>query len=127
MDMIFYNIIILPMLNYFNYFKAIFHCSKVFIPTLFTAIYGYSRLFKIIIIYFTLGFFLILNYFILSYFRLCEIIVGYFWLLKIISLYVSITYYRLYYHRIFMVIPLVLVYSINGYWWLLYYKLLLII
>jgi hypothetical protein len=68
MDMIFSNIIILPMLNYFNYFKAIFHCSKVFIPTLFTAIYGYSRLFKIIIIYFTLGFFFNLKLFHLKLF-----------------------------------------------------------
>jgi hypothetical protein len=36
----------------------------------------------------------ILNYFILGYFRLCEVIVGYFWLLNAISPYVIIEYFR---------------------------------
>jgi hypothetical protein len=36
-----------------------------------------------------------LSYFILGYFRLCEAIVGYFWLLKVISPYVIINNFRL--------------------------------
>jgi hypothetical protein len=42
----------------------------------------------------------ILSYFILSYFLLCEAIGGYFWLLKVISPYVIIGYFRLYYHKL---------------------------
>jgi hypothetical protein len=49
----------------------------------------------------------ILNYFILGYFRLCEVIIVYFWLLKIVSHYTIIGYYSLYYHRLFVTIPLV--------------------
>jgi hypothetical protein len=48
----------------------------------------------------------------LSNFRLCEIIVGYFLLLKVISPYVLISYFRLYYHRLSMAILLV---AISGY------------
>jgi hypothetical protein len=36
----------------------------------------------------------ILNYFILSYFQQCEVIIGYFWLLKVISPYVIIGNFR---------------------------------
>jgi hypothetical protein len=59
----------------------------------------------------------IINYFILSYFQLCEVIVNYFWLFKVISPYGIIDYSRLYYHRLFVVILLVAIsnYSINGY------------
>jgi hypothetical protein len=59
---------------------------------------------------------------IVNYFWLCEVIVRYFWLLKVISPYVIIGYFKLYYHRLFVIIPLVVivVYSISGYWWLLY-------
>jgi len=49
-----------------------------------------------------------LNYFVLSYFWLCENIVGYFWLLKVSSTYVIIGYFKLYYHRLFMAIMLVI-------------------
>ncbi len=42
-----------------------------------------------------ISFFIIFNYFILGYFRLCEAIVGYFWLLKIISFYVINDYFKL--------------------------------
>jgi hypothetical protein len=81
----------------------------------------------------------ILNYFILGYFRLCEVNVGYFWLLKFISPYVIIGYCSLYHHRLFLVIILVATglvtivgYYIVGYWfndycWLLYYWLLMVI
>jgi hypothetical protein len=56
-------------------------------------------------------------------FRVCEVIVGYFWLLKVISPYVIINNFRLYYHRLFVVILLWLLmaivaihdYSINCY------------
>jgi len=47
MDKIFVNIIILPILGYFQLFKANFHCSKLFHPTLFTTIYGYLKLFHL--------------------------------------------------------------------------------
>jgi len=57
----------------------------------------------------------ILNYFILNYFRLCEVILGYFWPLKVISPYVIINYSMLYYHRLFVAILLVPIYSIGGY------------
>jgi hypothetical protein len=49
MDNVFANIIILPMLSYFNYSKATFHCFKLFHPALFIVIYGYF--------YFILGYF----------------------------------------------------------------------
>jgi hypothetical protein len=42
-----------------SYFKATFHCSKLFHLTLFTAIYGYSQ-----------KKFVIFNYLTLSYFQL---------------------------------------------------------
>jgi hypothetical protein len=42
MDKIFGNIIILPMLNYFQLLYDYFSLFKLFHPTLFTAIYGYS-------------------------------------------------------------------------------------
>jgi len=73
----------------------------------------------------------IISYFILNYFQLCEIIVGYLWLLKAIGLYIIINYSKLYYHKLFMVIILVAIvgyfiggywyYFIGGYWWLFYY------
>jgi hypothetical protein len=43
----------------------------------------------------------IINYFILAYFQLCEVIVYYFWLLNDISPYVIIGYFRLHYHKLF--------------------------
>jgi hypothetical protein len=45
MDNIFVNIIILPMLGYFQLSKAIFHYSKLFHLTLFMVICGYSEFF----------------------------------------------------------------------------------
>jgi hypothetical protein len=36
------------------------------------------------------------------HFQLYEVIVGYFWLLKVISPYVIIGYFRLYYHSLFV-------------------------
>jgi hypothetical protein len=62
-------------------------------------------------------FFVILNYIMLIYFRLCETIVGYFWLLKVINPYVIIGYLKLYYHRLFMVILLMAIghFYRNGY------------
>ncbi len=57
----------------------------------------------------------ILNYFILNYFLLCEAIVGYFWPLKVVSPYVIINYFMLYYHGLFVAILLVPIYSISGY------------
>ncbi len=54
-------------------------------------------------------FFAILNYFILCYFRLCEAIIGYFWLFKVISPYIFTAYYQLYYHMQFVVIILVVI------------------
>jgi len=39
----FLNIIILPVLTTFSYYKTIFHESKLFDPTLFTVIYGYFQ------------------------------------------------------------------------------------
>jgi len=59
----------------------------------------------------------IISYFILSYFQLCEVIINYFWLFKVISPYVIIDYSRLYYHKLFVVILLVAInnYSISGY------------
>ncbi len=109
-------------------------------------IYGYSQfflLFLVILCQFWLlqvisfqvicayykWFLTILNYFILSYFQLCETIVSYFWLLKVISPYVIIHYSKLYYHRLFVIILLAATvgyciggYFINGYqqlfyWW----------
>jgi hypothetical protein len=70
------------------------------------------RLFAIIII------FLNSKLFHLKFFRLCEVIVSYFWLVKIISPYVIIGYFMLYYHRLFMTILLVVIvgYYICGYW-----------
>jgi hypothetical protein len=72
----------------------------------------------------------IISYFILNYFQLREIIVGYLWLLKAIGPYIIINYSKLYYHKLFMVIILVVIvgysiggywyYFIGGYWWLLY-------
>jgi hypothetical protein len=63
----------------------------------------------------------IINYFILGYFQLCDDIVGYFWLLKVISPYVIIGYYKLYYQRLFVaIIGYLLItisaYSIGGYY-----------
>jgi hypothetical protein len=52
-----------------------------------------------------INFLAILNYFILSYFWVCEAIIDYLWLLKVISPYVIISYCTLYYH--------------SGYEWLL--------
>jgi hypothetical protein len=49
----------------------------------------------------------------LCYFWVYEAIVGYFWLLKIISPYAIIDYFRLYYHKLF--VPII-GYSIGGYW-----------
>jgi hypothetical protein len=57
MDNFFVNIIILPMLNYFQLLYDYFHWFKLFHPTLFTAIYGYSQLLLVIFGYFTLGYF----------------------------------------------------------------------
>jgi hypothetical protein len=82
-------------------------------------IFGYCRLFHFKLFATTISLFSILNYFILGYFQLCEIIVGYFWLLKVISPYVIIGYSKLYYHKLFVVSC--------GYWWLLYWWLLIII
>jgi hypothetical protein len=39
----------------------------------------------------------ILSYFILGYFQLCEVIIGYFWLLKVISPFPIIGNYKLLY------------------------------
>jgi hypothetical protein len=63
-------------------------------------------------------FFIILNYFVLGYYQLCEAIVNYFWLLKIISPFAIIGYSKLYYHRLLVVILLVDIvgYFISGYW-----------
>jgi hypothetical protein len=60
---------------------------------------------------------IIIIFFILGYFQFCEVIVGYFWLLEIISPYVIIGYSKLYYHRLFVIILLVDIsgYSINDY------------
>jgi hypothetical protein len=54
---------------------------------------------------------------ILCYFWLCENLVGYVWLLKIISPDVIIVYSKLYYHRLFVAILLegIGAYSIVGY------------
>jgi hypothetical protein len=59
----------------------------------------------------------IINYCILSYFQLCETIIGYFWLLNVISPYVIIGYFKLYCHKLFVVILLVAIvgYYIGGY------------
>ncbi len=59
----------------------------------------------------------IISFFHLRFFWLCEAIVGYFWLLKVVLTYVIIDYYELYYHRPFMAILLVVIggYYINGY------------
>jgi hypothetical protein len=54
----------------------------------------------------------ILKYFILNYCQLCEIIVGYFWLLKVISPNAIIGYFKLYYNILFEAILLV---AIGGY------------
>jgi len=47
----------------------------------------------------------------LGYFQLCEAIVGYFWLLNIISPYVIIGYFKLYYHKMFVAILLVVIFG----------------
>jgi hypothetical protein len=59
----------------------------------------------------------ILNYFILGYFGLYEAIIGYFFLLKVISPYVIIGYFKLYYHKLVVAIGLVTIvgYYIGGY------------
>jgi len=69
------------------------------------------------------------NYFILGYFQLCDAIVGYFWLLKVIPPYVIIEDYKLYYYRLFVA---VIGYFIDSYccifyWWLLVVILLMVI
>jgi hypothetical protein len=68
------------------------------------------------------SFFCSFKLFKLRFFWLCEAIVGYLWLLKVISPYVIFGYSRLYYHKLFVVILLVVLvgYSIGGYWLLLY-------
>jgi hypothetical protein len=59
MDKVVVNIIILHMLNYFSYSQNIFHCFKLFHPTLFKDIYDYFQIFVIFsyFSYFTLGYF----------------------------------------------------------------------
>jgi hypothetical protein len=81
---------------------------------LFSTIINYFLLLYVILAmvnYFTFG------YFILSYFKLYEVIVCYFWLLKVISPYVIIGYFRLYYHKLFVVTILVAIgcYFITSY------------
>jgi hypothetical protein len=82
MDKTFANIIILLMLGYFNYSRAIFHCFKLFHLTLFMVILGYFCLFLIISSEVTFGYalsYLLLLYVLfvlLGYFTL-----GLFWLL----------------------------------------------
>jgi len=73
---------------------------------LFLAIIGY---FILSYLWLLLKKLVILSYFILGYFRLCDIIVGYFWLLKDISPYAIIRYSKLYYQRLFVVILLVVI------------------
>jgi len=50
MDKIFVNIIILPMLGYFNYYVVTFHQFKLFHLILLTTIYGYSQLLLTILV-----------------------------------------------------------------------------
>ncbi len=79
------------------------------------ASFGYYKLLHFKLFY---VFLVILNYFIFGNFQSCEIIIGYFWLLKVISPYVIIGYSMLYYHRIFKAILLVVIvgYFIGYYW-----------
>jgi hypothetical protein len=68
-------------------------------------ILGYLRLLENIFGYFKL--------FHLRLFRLCEAIVGYFWLLNVISPYVVIDYSKLHYHKLLVAIG---GYFICDYW-----------
>jgi hypothetical protein len=80
MDKIFANILTLLMLGYY---RATFHCSKIFHFALFMAIYGYF-----------LDFLVIFSFFTLNYFRLLYVIFDYFILLLAISSYFTLSYFQ---------------------------------
>jgi hypothetical protein len=103
---------------HFKLFLVIFSYFKLF----------QFRLFSTIIYIYIFSFFWYYTLFILNYFKLFETIVGYFWLLKVISHYVIIGNFTLYYHNLFVVLLVAIVgYSIGDCCWLFYRWLLLVI
>jgi len=76
MDKFFVNIIYYLCYVTFNYYKATFHCFKLFHPTLFMIIYGYYQIFDYLKLFHPRPFSIKLNYF--CCFMLLLTILGYF-------------------------------------------------
>jgi hypothetical protein len=87
----FVDILILPILSYFQLLYDYFLLIKIISPY---SIYDYLWLF--------LNFFVIFSYCKLFQFKLLVTIISYFWLLKVISPYVIIGYYRLFHLKLFL-------------------------
>jgi hypothetical protein len=106
---------ILIILGYFRLFHLRLFSTIVSSFGLFYVILGYCKPFHFRLFVTIISSFDYFKLFHFMLFRVCEVIVGYFLLLKVISPYVIINNFRLYYHRLFVVILLWLLMAIGGY------------